>query len=236
MSTAATIQPKTTTAAAGETTAPAATKTPLTNETFRHHMTAMALHYKTTNTGTGGATHLYPLPVSILHPVDHEGNLAPQAKPSDAGKADMKKVLSDGETKVKSFTQAQHDFVQGQSNQLQSNHDTAQFAASMNAQRNQAKQQSDQNIDNMYKKLIDVGTKHPALQPEILTATQKLGALLTSLLSSVMSFFTDIYNKIVQWISSAANWIKDAAATAAKWLSGALGTVAHGFSSLFSWL
>jgi hypothetical protein len=205
----------------------------LTHELFLHHMKAMAVHYKTSSASGAGPSHAYALPINLTQTVTKSGVMHPVATPTTAGKTQMDAVLNTGSVKTKAFAQKQRDFVSAQTSKLQTSHDTAGFASQMNAQRAQAKQESDQHIDDMYNQLIDVGTKHPELQQHILTATQKIGAFLTSLLSSVGAFFTDIFNKIMGWINSAVDWIKGAAATAAKWLSGAVSSIGSFFSSIF---
>ena len=102
----------------------------------------------------------------------------------------------------------------------------------MNAQREQAKTDSDQHIDNEFNNLIAIGTKYPEQQKRILSLTQQIGAFFTNLLGSVANFFTDIYNKIVGWISSAVNWIEGAAATVGNWFSGAVSTIGSFFAGL----
>lgn len=228
MSTTATLKPETATAAAS--TASPATPS-LTHELFVHHMKAMAVHYKAG--AVTGATHVYALPVSILHTVDFEGMLHVAPPPTGAGKQQVDKVLTDGQNKLKAFSQAQATYVNQQTQKLQGNHDTASFAAQMNGQREKAKQQADQQIDDTYNNLIKVGTAHPEMQRHILSATQKLGAFITSLLSSVAAFFANIVHKILGWINSAVDWVKGAAATVANWVAGAAKSIGDFFGSIF---
>ena len=204
-----------------------------THEEFVTHMKAMATHYKGNPVTGAGATHAYALPVHMAHVVSSTGvmRLAPKATP--AGKQALDTALQQDKVRTNAFAQQQHDFVQGQTTKLQGTHDTANFAAAMNAQRQKAKQDSDAHIDQTYDKLINIGTQHPELQSQILSVTQKIGLFFTSLLANIGSFFNDIYNKIVGWINSAVDWIKGAAATAAKWISGAVSTIGHFFSSIF---
>src|SRR6266699_3259400 len=206
---------------------------PLTHQLFQHHMNAMAVHYKTVNSNGAGPSHLYALPIHLMHPVTASGNFAVPAPPAGAAEASLDAILNNSGTATKGFAKNQRDFVQQQTDKLQTTHDTAGFADRMNAQRQKAKQDSDKQIDDTYNKLIDLGTKHPELQPHILTAAQTIGAFFLNLLTSVGAFFTNIYNKIVGWINSAVDWIKGAAAVAEQWLSGAVSSIGNFFSSIF---
>jgi len=103
----------------------------------------------------------------------------------------------------------------------------------MNAQRKNAKAESDKRIDETFDNLISVGTQHPEQQQRILTLTQQIGAFFTNLLAKVATFFTEIYNKIMGWIHSAVDWVKGAAAAVGNWLKGAVGTISSFFGGLF---
>ena len=208
-------------------------KSPLTPELFLHHMGAMAVHYKTVDSKGAGPSHPYALPIALTHLVSSTGVMTPAAAPAGPAKAALDALLKTHQATTQAFAKKQHDFVNAQASKLQGNHDTASFAAAMNAQRAQAKAESDQNIDNLYNKLTALGTQHPELQSTVLSVASKIGTFFMGLLAGIAAFFTDIYNKIVGWIKSAVDWVKGAAATAAKWLAGAAGTITSFFSSIF---
>jgi len=212
----------------------ATTSPDLTSEMFLHHMTAMRLHYQGGDGQGNGPSHAYALPIHLLHPITPQGVLSVHAAATSSGKAKVDAVIKKGQTEQTALVKRQRDFVTAQTNTLQGTHDTAAFAAAMNAQKQQAKAEADKQIDAQYDQLIKIGTEHPELQAPILSTAQQIGAFLTSLIASVGTFFRDLYNKIVGWIHSAVDWIKGAAADAAKWVSGAVSSVEHFAKSILS--
>lgn len=207
---------------------PASEPSELTHAVFMQHMTAMNTHYKSANSNTGvGPTHAYALPVHLMFPTKV---VATPAAPD--GTAEVDAALMASKASTTAFAQNQTNAVNAATSKLQGNHDTSAFAAAMNAQRQQAKDESDKRIDDTFNNLIEIGTKHPAQQQRILSLTQQIGAFFTNLLSKVASFFTDIYNKIVGWINSAVDWIKGAAAAVGDWISGAVSSIGSFFAGL----
>jgi hypothetical protein len=195
---------------------------------FMQHMTAMKSHYKSSNSNNGtGPTHAYALPVHLVVPTN-----APATAAATDGAPEVDAAVQASKASTTAFAQDQRNAVTAATNKLQSSHDTSAFAAQMNAQRDQAKADSDKHIDNEFDNLIAVGTKYPEQQKRILSLTQQIGAFFTNLLSSVASFFTDIYNKIVGWINSAVNWIEGAATAVGNWFSGAASTIGSFFAGL----
>jgi hypothetical protein len=208
--------------------APEAQEAAITHAEFMQHMTAMKSHYKSSNSNNGtGPTHAYALPVHLVVPT----RAAPTPSATD-GTAEVNAAVQTSKANATTFAQNQKNAVTAATNKLQSTHDTSSFAAQMNAQRAQAKAESDQHIDQEFDNLIAVGTKYPSQQKRILSLTQQIGAFFTNLLGSVANFFTDIYNKIVGWISSAVNWVEGAAAAVGNWISGAVSSISSFFSGL----
>jgi hypothetical protein len=210
--------------------------TELTQDVFLQHMHAMKTHYKSGNSHNGtGPTHPYALPIHLMFPKEgtlprHSEGMAATASP---GKTLVDAAVKASQQNTTAFAQQQTNAVNAATNNLQNSHDTAGFAAAMNAQRQKAKQDSDKQIDDTFNKLIDIGTQHPEQQQRILSLTQQIGAFFTNLLAKVASFFTDIYNKIMGWIHSAVDWVKGAAAAVGNWLKGAVSTISSFFGGLF---
>jgi hypothetical protein len=207
----------------------------LTHDVFLQHMTAMKTHYKSGNSHNGtGPTQAYALPIHLMFaPEGAHSNGEGMAAVANPGKAQVDAVVKASQQNTTAFAQHQTNAVNAATNNLQSTHNTTDFAAQMNAQRQKAKQESDQRIDDTFNQLIDIGTKHTDQQQRILTLTQQIGAFFTNLLAKVASFFTDIYNKIMGWIHSAVDWVKGAAAAVGSWLKGAVGTISSFFGGLF---
>jgi hypothetical protein len=220
----------------------------LTHADFMHHMTAMKAHYKAANSNGGiGPTHAYALPVHLMFaPPDAESSPAEAAssptgaafaasaavrRPSQ-GKAEVDAALSASKAGTTAFAEHQKRAVEAATKKLQGDHDTSDFAAKMNAQKQKAKEESDRRIDETFNKLIEIGTKHPEQQHRILSVTQQIGAFFTSLLANIAGFFLDIYRKIVGWINSAADWVKGAAAAVNDWIHGAVNKITHFFAGL----
>ena len=149
------------------------------------------------------------------------------------GQAQVDAAIKASQQNTTAFAQQQTGAVNAATNKLQSTHDTSAFAAAMNAQRQNAKAESDKQIDATFDNLINIGSQHPEQQQRILSLTQQIGAFFTNLLAKVASFFTDIYNKIMGWIHSAVDWVKGAAAAVGNWLKGAVGSISHFFGGLF---
>jgi hypothetical protein len=102
----------------------------LTHADFMHHMTAMNAHYKAANSNGGlGPTRVYTLPVHMMFPP-----IGAHPRPTQ-GKAEVDAVLSASKASTTAFAQNQKSAVDAATNKLQGNHDTAGFAAAMNAQR-----------------------------------------------------------------------------------------------------
>jgi hypothetical protein len=210
----------------------AVTSPALTTEVFQHHMMAMKLHYQSGDGQGRGPSHAYALPIHLLYPFTEEGVEVERAVSSN-GKAKVDAVMKKAQGDQTALVQRQRDFVVARANTLQSTRDTAAFAAAMEAQKQKAKAEADKQIDEQFDQLIKIGTEHPELQAPILSASQKIGAFLTSLLVKVGTFFKSIYNKILGWIKAGVKWLKDAATTAAQWASSAVSTVKKFFGSLF---
>ena len=209
--------------------------TELTHDVFLQHMSAMKSHYKSGNSQHGtGPSHPYALPIHLMFaPEGAHSNGEGMAAVAGPGKAKVDAVVKASQQKTTAFAQHQTNAVNTATNKLQSTHNTTDFAAAMNAQRQSAKAESDKQIDATFDSLISVGTQHPEQQQRILTLTQQIGAFFTNLLAKVATFFTDIYNKIMGWIHSAVDWVKGAAAAVGNWLKGAVGTISSFFGGLF---
>lgn len=214
----------------------------LTPDLFRQHVRDMLVHYKS------GATTVYQLPAALLHPVDAEGHMqivdlhaAPALHPAAVGthpvaqtpQQQLQQAASAGQESTNAFVQKQKDYASQQTNALQQNKNTNDFISKMNAQRAKAKQDSDANIDKMYDTFEKIGTQHPQLQSTILGTLSKIGAWMSSLLNSVVTFFANLVSKIVDWIKKAVVWVEGAAKTIADWASGAAKAVGNFFSNLF---
>jgi hypothetical protein len=208
----------------------------LTKDVFLYHMTAMKAHYKSSNSHSGtGPTHAYALPVHLMFATDSAPSLSTEglaAAPSP-GKAKVDAALQASKRGTNVFAQHQTNAVNTATKKLQSTHNTSDFAAQMNAQRQKAKEESDKQIDATFNQLIDIGTQHPDQQQNILSLTQKIGAFFTNMLVQIGKFFTDIYNKIVGWIKSAADWVKGAAAAVGDWLGKTGRAIENFFGGLF---
>jgi len=208
----------------------------LTHDVFLHHMTAMKTHYKSANSHSGtGPTHAYALPVHLMFPtgdaLSHSAEgLAAAPAP---GKAKVDAAVLASKRGTTTFAQHQTNAVNTATKKLQSTHNTSDFAAAMNAQRQKAKEESDKQIDATFNNLIEIGTQHPDQQQNILSLTQKIGAFFTNMLVQVGRFFTEIYNKIVGWIRSAADWVKGAAKEVGDWLGKTGKAIENFFGSLF---
>jgi hypothetical protein len=206
----------------------------LTTEVFQQHMMAMKLHYQSGDGEGRGPSHAYALPIHVLHPLTAEGMAVKMVRVAVApGKAQMDAILKKGRADQTALVQRQHDFVMTRANSLQSTHDTGAFAAAMEAQKQKAKAEANKQIDEQFDQLIKVGAEHPELQAPILSATQKIGAFLTSLLAKVATFFKSILTKIIGWIQSGVQWLKDAATTAGQWVTSTVNSVKDFFGSLF---
>jgi hypothetical protein len=209
--------------------------TELTHDVFLQHMLAMKSHYKSGNSQNGaGPSHPYALPIHLMFaPEGAHSNDEGMAAVASPGKAQVDAVVKASQQKTTAFAQHQTNAVNAATKKLQSTHNTTDFAAAMNAQRQNAKAESDKQIDATFDNLISVGTQHPEQQQRILTLTQQIGAFFTNLLAKVATFFTDIYNKIMGWIHSAVDWVKGAAAAVGNWLKGAVGSISSFFGGLF---
>jgi hypothetical protein len=209
----------------------------LTHDVFLHHMMAMKSHYKSGNSQNGtGPSHAYALPIHLMFAPEgahSNGEGMAMAAVASPGKAKVDAVVKASQQKTTAFAQHQTNAVNAATKKLQSTHNTTDFANAMNAQRKNAKAESDKQIDETFDNLISVGTQHPEQQQRIMTLTQQIGAFFTNLLAKVATFFTDIYNKIIGWIHSAADWVKGAAAAVGNWLKGAVGTISSFFGGLF---
>jgi hypothetical protein len=206
----------------------------LTHEVFLHHMNAMKGHYKSGNSHNGtGPTQAYALPIHLMFPRERAVSKGPgMAATVSPGQAQVDAAIKASQQNTTAFAQQQTGAVNAATNKLQSTHDTSAFAAAMNAQRQNAKAESDKQIDATFDNLINIGSQHPEQQQRILSLTQQIGAFFTNLLAKVASFFTDIYNKIMGWIHSAVDWVKGAAAAVGDWLKSAAGTISSFFGGL----
>jgi hypothetical protein len=206
----------------------------LTTEVFQQHMLAMKVHYQSGDGQGNGPSHAYALPIHLLYPLTEEGMEVQMVRAAVSnGKAKVDAILKKGQADQTALVQRQRDFVMTHANTLQSTHDTAAFAAAMEAQKQKVKAEANKQIDEQFDQLIKVGTEHPELQAPILSATQKIGAFLTGLLAKVAVFFKNIYTKIVGWIKAGVQWLKDAATTAAQWVKSTVSSVKDFFGSLF---
>ena len=208
--------------------------TELTHDVFLQHMSAMKSHYKSGNSQHGtGPSHPYALPIHLMFaPEGAHSNGEGMAAVAGPGKAKVDAVVKASQQKTTAFAQHQTNAVNAATNKLQSTHNTTDFAAAMNAQRQSAKAESDKQIDATFDSLISVGTQYPNSNSAFCIDPANRGVLHQPF-AKVACFFTDIYNKIMGWIHSAVDWVKGAAAAVGDWLKKAGSSISAFFGSLF---
>ncbi len=198
---------------------------------FVHHMNAMREHYKS------GATHAYPLPISMMVGASLSGAEAPPSQ-------ETKDAISAAETSMTEFADNQQAVATTATEQLKTDKESgkssdasaADFTEQMEKSRADAKTDANNRIDEMYDNLIDAGTKRPEEQSFILGSTQLLGAYFTNLLVQIGNFFADIAKKIVEWFKSVAEWFEKAGKEIEDWFVDAGDSISDFFSKTFSWI
>jgi hypothetical protein len=196
----------------------------LTTEIFVEHMKAMSLHYRLASVGHVQA---YPLPINL--------RFAPGALLRGAlggGADEVGAALEAAKAALIANTEGQKNAVTTATQNLQNSKDTAAFIARMNAQKAQAKADSNKLIEENYNRLIDLGTRNPGQQARIISVGEQLGAFVAYVWTQICVFFTNLWNSIVAWLQQAGAWIQNAARDIGNWFTEMFGKIGQFFASV----
>ena len=206
-----------------------------TVEAFKHTLTAMRSHYKTTG-AAGQAPHPYSIPVSLLHPVDVHGMLVQLPKSQPTVKTQVEALVNDTKTSTGNEINSAHQAIGQALNKLNSNKDLNAFHNALEQQRTSLKQKADSAIDKAIDTAESIGNNHPEAISALVQAVQKIGNFFSGMATSIYNFFKNLVSTIANAIKAAAEWLVNAGKQVAGWASGvvnSLGGVVAGILSLF---
>lgn len=110
---------------------------------------------------------------------------------------------------------------------------TDSFKKKLAAQKEQAKQRSNESIEAAFDKLLVIGEEHPEQQGIILGVVDQLLPFFEELLSQVVRWFGSIAQTVIQWFRTVVQWLDDARKAVVGFFSGAVGQVGDFFRGIF---
>ena len=204
-----------------------------TIQTFKHTLTAMRSHYKTSG-AVGQAPHPYSIPVSLLHPVDAHGVLVHLPPTHPAVKTQVEALVNDTKTSTNNEINNAHQSVSQALNTLHSNKDLNAFHNALEQQRASLKKQADSAIDKAIDTAENIGDAHPEAITALVKAVQAIGNFFSGMATSIYNFFKNLVNTIANAIKAAAEWLVNAGKQVAGWAAGVVNTLGGVVSSILS--
>ena len=162
-------------------------------EKFEGIMGAMKNHYQM---GTG-------VPY-VLHPTTSYDAIQ-QEIPLEA-----KEATANFNTATNTFTVEQQNTLNKKTEEYAAkNLDQDAFVAQMNLQKEKAKMDANERIDNYYAQMIKVGKENPQAQSAILVLSRNVSHFFNELLKKIQDFVVELASKIAQWVMKALDKIQD---------------------------
>jgi hypothetical protein len=202
----------------------------LTAQTFSHHMEAMKLHY---TVDARGASHPYQLPIHLTNPVDKHGAIVATSY-----------VELIAESKIQDATNRMNTSIQGVFNtasgsltkslaQLKADNDLQAFKDRLEQDRRKTLDTLNKAVNDGYDQILAAGLQVSAVQPLALSTSQKIGIFISTIATSIATFFANFVSLVVKVVNSVIEWLVKAEQAVSDWIDGAVHSAEDFFTGLF---